>query len=201
VNVAYDAAPPWPGRNGTYRMACVARLEAKAKGQDILLEVLSQDKWRERPIEVNIYGTGPNRNCLIKLKEMYKLQNVTFKGFTPDVEEIWREHHALVLSSRYEGLPLVIVEAMLCGRPCIVTDVAGNAELLSDNVTGFVAEAPTITAMDEALERAWERRTEWKAMGEAAAEQVRQLIPRDAAEVFAAELIELTRSLQASNEP
>ena len=56
---------------------------------------------------------------------------------------IWAEHHALVLPSRFEGMPLVVVEAMLCGRPCIVTDVGGNAELIRDGINGFLAKAPT----------------------------------------------------------
>ena len=69
------------------------------------------------------------------------LEKVTYGGFTEDVESIWASHHALVLPSRSEGLPLVVVEAMLCGRPAIVTDVAGNAELIQDGVSGFVAAA------------------------------------------------------------
>ena len=68
---------------------------------------------------------------------------------------------------------------MLCARPCIVTDVAGNTELIEDNVHGFVAAAPSPPCLDEALERAWQQRDRWQAIGQAAAARVRTAVPRD----------------------
>src|SRR5437763_3000966 len=47
---------------------------------------------------------------------------------------------------------------ILCARPAIVTNVGGNAELLEDGRSGFVAPAPTIKHLNEAMERAWDRR-------------------------------------------
>ena len=190
-HVSYEAAPPWPGEDEGLRLACVGRLEAKHKGQDVLLQVLSEEKWRRRPLHVRFFGSGPNCESLHRMQRQYRLENVHFAGFQPDVEAIWREHHALILPSRCEGLPLTVVEAMLCARPCIVTDVAGNAELLEDNLSGFVADAPTPRCLDAAMERAWQRRAEWSAMGRAAAERVRQHIPADPASVFADRLLEL----------
>jgi glycosyltransferase involved in cell wall biosynthesis len=58
------------------------------------------------------------------------------------IEDIWASHQVLVMPSRVEGPPLVIVEAMLCGRPVVATDVAGNSEVVEDGVTGFLANAP-----------------------------------------------------------
>jgi glycosyltransferase involved in cell wall biosynthesis len=83
----------------------------------------------------------------------------------------------------------VIVEAMLSGRIPIVTDVAGNAEVVEDGVSGFLAATPTIAAFDEALERAWQRRGEWQAMGKVAAERIRTLVPKDPPRTFADVLI------------
>jgi glycosyltransferase involved in cell wall biosynthesis len=189
--VPYDTVMPWPTEDGTTRLACVARLDPPSKGQDILFDVLNQPKWRARRLEVTLFGSGTNRETLIGLSEMLELESVKFGGVAPDVQSIWASHHALVLPSRYEGLPLSLVEAMLCGRPSIVTNVSGNTEFLEDNVTGFVAAAPFATFMDEALERAWGRRSEWPAIGAAAAQHIRQVYPRDAAGVFADELLEL----------
>ena len=144
-----------------------------------------------------MYGGGPDESTLRELQRMYDLQNVTFAGFQKDVEQIWRECHALVLPSRYEGLPLAIVEAMLCGRPCIVTDVAGNSELMEDDISGFVAAAPRVKYLDEAMERAWRRRSEWKSIGELAAERVRQFIPPNPISVFSQSIIETAEKKQA----
>jgi glycosyltransferase involved in cell wall biosynthesis len=193
-NVSYDAAPPWPDESDGFRLACVGRLHPLSKGQDILLAVLASEKWKQRPLHVSLYGMGPNRAGLEYLKNAYGLDSVSFGGHTANVEEIWRAHHGLILPSRFEGLPLAAVEAMLCGRFCVVTKVAGNAELLDDNVTGFVAAAPATELLDEALERAWSRRAEWREIGQLAAKQVRSLVPRDPAREFAQELRSLVET-------
>ena len=52
-----------------------------------------------------------------------------FAGHRP-VEEIWASNHVLVMPSRAEGFPLAIVEAMLCARPVLASDVAGNSEIV-----------------------------------------------------------------------
>ena len=70
-----------------------------------------------------------------------------------------------MMFSRAEGTPLALVEAMLCGRPAIVSDVGGNQEWVTEGQTGFVAEAPVIGPTRAALERAWSARQDWKAMG------------------------------------
>ena len=190
-SVPYDVAPPFPEANGVWKMACVGRLAPEAKGQDILFDVIRQEKWRQRPLEISLWGAGPQKELLASLIKMHRLENVKLKGVTPDVVSIWEENHALVLPSRHEGLPLVVVEAMLCSRPCIVTDIAGNAELLEDNVTGFVATAPHVRCLDEAMERAWARRDDWKMMGRAAAKAVRAQVPPDPIEAFLEKLLPL----------
>ena len=181
---------PWPDE-GEIRIACVGRIDPKAKGQDILLQVMAMPKWRERPIRLHIYGGGPCEKTLRKLCDYWKLESVTFAGHVSDVRGIWAENHALVLPSRFEGLPLVIVEAMLCGRPVVVTDVAGNAQYVHDGVTGFVAEAPTVALFDAALERAWNCRSLWREMGAKARAELQQKLPPDPIGVFAERLLAL----------
>jgi glycosyltransferase involved in cell wall biosynthesis len=189
-NVSWDAAPEWAEPAPTYRLACVARFEPRAKGHDVLFEVLARDKWRQRPLEVDLFGAGPWERCLRQLVATHGLEGtVHFAGYATDVERLWSSHHALILPSRYEGLPLSLIEAMLCGRPGIVTDVAGNTEVVADDVTGFIAAAPTPRLLDEALERAWQRRGEWRTIGAAAAASIRGRLPRDPAAVFASKLL------------
>jgi glycosyltransferase involved in cell wall biosynthesis len=128
----------------------------------------------------------------------HRLANVTFAGHVKDVAGIWAANHALVLPSRAEGLPLTIVEAMLCGRVPIVTDVGGNAELIRDGATGFVASAPTEAELDAALERAWQRRAEWPAIGAGAARSIRKKVPREPAHIFAEALVALANPAEAA---
>ncbi|HMP84130.1 MAG TPA: glycosyltransferase family 4 protein [Verrucomicrobiota bacterium] len=197
-NVRRDAAPPWPADTGTVRLACVGRLEPDAKGQDLLLQVLARENWRSRPVSVSFYGSGDKAEGLRRLVQRLRLTDrVQFCGHTDDIEGLWATHHALILPSRFEGLPITIVEAMHCGRPVIVTDVAGNCEVVQDGVTGFVAESPTVRHLDAAMERAWSLRSNWQAIGVAAAKSIREIMPPNAAEVFAAKLLRLADTVQA----
>ena len=185
---------PWPEKKPTTRLACVARLEPEAKGQDILFQVLAQPLWRNRPIELNLYGAGPCEQILRKMAARLHLANVVFRGHIAKVDDIWRDNHLLVLPSRHEGMPLTLIEAMSCGRPAVVTDVGGNAELCVDGETGFVASAPAVGPFAEALERAWARGTEWENMGRAARERVLQIVPRDSVGEFCEALLALAES-------
>lgn len=177
-NVSYEAAPGWPNES-IANLACVARLEPPSKGQDVLFEVLNQGKWRSRPLAVRLFGMGRQSEALRRLARLWRLDNVDFCGFVDNIETVWADHHALVLPSRSEGLPLAVVEAMLCSRFCIVTDVAGNADLIEDNINGFVAAAPQPELLDDAMERAWNRRDEWEKIGRVAGETVRNTISSD----------------------
>ena len=61
-----------------------------------------------------------------------------------------------------------LVEAMLCGRPAVATDVGGVRRWIDDHRTGFLSEAPTSFSLGQALERAWQARDRWPAIGAAA---------------------------------
>jgi glycosyltransferase involved in cell wall biosynthesis len=189
-NVRYDAQPPWPEAlpHDGLALACVGRLDVISKGQDVLLQVLALPRWRERNVRLSLIGDGPNERCLRRMAEQLELTNIDFAGNRENIEEVWSKHHALVLPSRFEGMPLTLVEAMLCGRPCIVTDVGGNRELVRDGINGFLAKAPTIELLDEAMNRAWGSRGRLKEMGCTAAKDARQFVPRDPGEDFAKEL-------------
>jgi glycosyltransferase involved in cell wall biosynthesis len=165
VKLSDLAAVPWPS-SGPVRMANVARLEAAFKRQDILFEVLGSQLWRSRDWQLRLYGDGPDRNYLEALAQHYGIsEHIEFRGHVNDIRSIWSENHLLLLPSRAEGTPLALVEAMLCGRPAVVTDVGGNAEWIEEQQTGFVAEAPTAKSFGAALERAWLAQVEWQKMG------------------------------------
>lgn len=193
-NVAFNSQDnlPFPHSANGFRLACVARLDLFDKGQDMLLEALSRPRWRSRPLHVTFFGAGPHRQALGELVQFMKLADqVSFGGHVPDPAVIWQTHHALLLPSRSEGLPLALVEAMLCGRPAIATDAGGVAELLVDNVTGFLAAAPSVDDIDEALERAWDRRADWPQIGIQAARHARASVPPNAAALFCSQLLNL----------
>lgn len=186
--VDYDNQVPWPDAKDGYRLACIGRLGAEHKGQDLLFEVMREPKWKKRSLTVTLFGQGHHRETLERLQAMWDVPQIRFGGQSSNIEGVWADHHALIMPSRYEGLPLALVEAMLCHRVAIGTDVGGNVEFVEDAKTGFVASAPTVPAIDRALERAWDCRDKWQQMGIAAGERVRQLVPRDPVAAFIGEL-------------
>ena len=189
--VSWEKRSDWPGERDGFRFACIGRLYPMEKGQDLLLRVLARDRWRARPLSVTFFGGGNQSLGLERMAAHLRLESVKFAGFVRDVAAIWSEHHGLILPSRCEGLPLVLVEAMLSGRVPIVTDVGGSGEVLEDGVTGFLASAPTEDALDAAMGRAWQRRDSWRAIGAEAAERIRTLVPPEPEQVLAGMLEEL----------
>lgn len=170
-----------------------------AKGQDLILEVLRDQRWRHRDVTVSFVGNGANTRGLKRQCERYGLSSVRFVGFVSDVETVWRNHHALLLPSRLEGLPLALVEAMLCWRAAVVTDVAGHREVITDGVNGFLAKAPTVELLNDAMERAWSNRRHLAEMGKHAGECIRALVPADPGAQFVTRLECLIASNRGSH--
>lgn len=196
--VPWDGELPWP-ETAAPRLACVARLQHPVKGHDLLLEALAEPGVRAlaEPLgaEVSLFGEGAHQAYVEHLLGYYQLPWVRLRGQVSDIADIWRQHQLLVLPSRYEGLPLVIVEAMLSGRPVLCTDVGGNTELVEDGISGYIAPAASGHQLALCLRRALGERERWPAMGRAAAERARLLMPRDPAARFADRLAQLANGL------
>jgi len=165
VNIADLSEIPMPG-GAAVRIASIGRMYTVSKGQDILLAALAAPEFRARDWQVSFYGSGPHVEHLRRLARHYDLEPRTaFPGYATDIRKIWADHHILALPSRNESAPLVLVEAMLCGRPSVVTDVGGVAEWVREPDTGFVSSAADIGPYRAALERAWSARSQWGAIG------------------------------------
>lgn len=181
---------PFPDTTAGYRLACVGRLFVIDKGQDMLLRILALPKWKERNIKVSFFGTGPDKEGLVEMSNMLGLENVSFSGYGENLNDIWARHHALILPSRSEGLPLTLIEAMCLGRPAIVTNAGGNNEIVQHGTTGFVAEANE-KDLDGVLELAWQNRNSWEGMGKMAADYIQKTIPVNPEKKFADYIIDL----------
>jgi glycosyltransferase involved in cell wall biosynthesis len=155
--------------DGVVYFACVARLDCMYKAQDILLTMLSNEKWKKRKWILNFYGTGNDLDYISELIDLYSLgAKVRLNGHVKSIENIWRNNHMLILPSVAEGTPLSLIEAMVCGRPSVVTDVGGNAHLVTEGINGFISPNSSVNQLDLTLERAWESIGYWKDLGIAA---------------------------------
>ncbi len=128
---------PYPDGTGALRLFFVGRF-AFNKGIDVLMEVakrLEAEGLSDRVL-FELAGSGP-------LLEHYKTQglpgNVQLLGRVDDEElfQRYRDCHALVLPTRFEGMPTVVLEAMAQARPILVSDVGATAELV-DTSNGYL---------------------------------------------------------------
>ena len=196
-NVSFDASPTWPApvaERGIAPSVCW-KIGTGQKGQDILFEALASPKWENRDWHLSLYGEGPIKNPLERLAVRLGISNrVTFAGHVASVEDIWTANHALIMPSRYEGMPLAMVEAMLCGRPVLATDVAGHSEIVIDGKTGYLAGPPTVCDCGGVLgETLRANKANLENMGKAGAERIRELVPLNPAHVFAEKIKSVMR--------
>ena len=200
-NVDHSSNPAWPDDDGIFKVACVGRIHFQSKGQDLIVDAMKQPKWRSRKIQITFYGHDQGqKKQLQELIAVHGLQDqLKIGGFVDDVNNIWKANHALLLPSRYEGAPLVVIESMLCNRIPIVTDIGRNSELIDDGETGFIADAPVVKLVDDALDRAWEARERWQSMGALAGERIRERYPNDPIEEFANRIVAMSPAKTPSN--
>ncbi len=116
------------------------------KNIEMLVETISYIKKSIINIHLVIIGTGLPSTFLTNVEKRIKENNLD-KNITlipwikrEDVLKIIKESVLYLSSSRYEGLPYAILEALSCSKPCIVTNVDGNNDLIIENYNGFLVE-------------------------------------------------------------
>jgi glycosyltransferase involved in cell wall biosynthesis len=103
---------------------------------------------------VVLVGDGPLRPTAERYVRRHGLQDrVILAGMRRDVASILAVSDVFVLASRWEGLPLAIIEAMMAGLPVVATRVGGVPELVEDGVTGVIVPPRDSEALAAALRR------------------------------------------------
>jgi len=142
------------------------------KDHSTLLKALSQINTE---YSLWLIGDGPNRSSLEKqVNELGLHERTTFFGTVSDPSELLARSQVLVLTSRYEGLPMSILEGMSLGLPTIATDVGGVRELIKDGETGYLVRKENIESVRSALQRMLVDPGLRRAFGRAAKDRCRQ---------------------------
>jgi glycosyltransferase involved in cell wall biosynthesis len=153
----YSPGPASPRPNPPIILS-VARL-VPDKDHDTLIAAFGQVSAAFPEAELWLLGNGPRRAALEALAAKTLLPGrVRFWPGTPDIRDFLHQASLLVLSSRYEALPNVVLEAMAAGLPVAATRVGGLPELVVPGRTGWLVppgDAPALAAaMSQALEDA-----------------------------------------------
>ena len=98
-----------------------------------------------------IVGDGEMRSTLETLVEQHRLRDrVVFTGYRSDPKAFIDAFDVFLLSSLSEGTSMTLLEAMSLGKPCVVTDAGGNAEVIKHNYNGLVCENDNEDAFSQA---------------------------------------------------
>ena len=130
----------------------VGELSAR-KNHQVVIRALAEmiDKHDIENFKYFICGQGEKKDELEKtVYDLGLKNNVKFLGFRSDISEILEVTDVFVFPSYSEGLPVALMEAMACGKPCVVSRIRGNTELIDKN-GGMLFEPNSVGECEEAL--------------------------------------------------
>lgn len=132
----------------------VGRL-SRQKGFDLLLQAWSLTSCRKDGWELHIVGDGEEREAISDLiASMGAGSNVTLHPPTSDISAHYRNASIYVMASRFEGMPLVLIEAMAHGLPAVSFDCpTGPAEIIRDGASGLIVAPGDVKALAGAIDR------------------------------------------------
>lgn len=143
-DLAYD-------QHDKYLIGCVGRLTDQ-KGYPYILQALPEIVKHIPKVLLQIVGDGELKEDLLILVDNLGIKDqVQFLGVRDDVPALMQRWDLFVLPSLREGLPTVVMEAMVCEVPVIATDIPGTNELVIDDDTGILIPVKDITSLQNAV--------------------------------------------------
>jgi glycosyltransferase involved in cell wall biosynthesis len=151
---AVPDVPAGPGDPGAHRLIAAGRLNHQ-KGFDLLLSAFATAAARHPDWTLDIFGEGPLREELEqRVISLGLVGRATIHHSTDRLGERMRDASVHVLSSRFEGFPLILLEAMAAGMSVVSFDCpTGPGEIITDEANGLLVPARDVPAMAAALDR------------------------------------------------
>lgn len=151
----------------------IGRLEYQ-KGFDTLLQIWHQVSpvgWK-----LDIYGDGADKEMLSRyIKEHGMESSVTLHPVTANVQDVLKESSLYLMTSRFEGFPMVLIEAMACGVPPIsFACKCGPRDIITDGEDGFIVEEGDVSTFGKKLKVLTENDDLRRKMGKAASQNIQR---------------------------
>ena len=125
--------PGTPSNGQNKEFLAVGRFSPKHKGFDLLIQAYEIFSKKNAEWHLSIVGDGPEKNKLQQMISERRLEKrITIHPFTNEIQQYYSSASIYVLSSRWEGMPLVLVEAMSHGLPVVASDLPTCKEVLGD---------------------------------------------------------------------
>jgi len=141
-----------PYHNGKRHLVAVGRLNYQ-KGFDMLLKAFSQALQKSTDLHLTIVGEGPKEGSLKRLAaNLGVIDSVTFVGHKDNPFLFMTHADLLISSSRWEGLPNAVLEALACGTPVLAFDCAGGTgEIIREGENGWLVHSEDWASMGEKI--------------------------------------------------
>lgn len=128
---------------------------SEQKNYPLMIEAVAllPKEIKER-LKISIAGEGDEtlkKNLIAKVNESELQEVIDFIGNRSDIPQLLGDSDLFLMSSAWEGLPIALIEATVCGLPCIVTDVGGCSEVVNTCRSGFLVEPGSPVKFSEAL--------------------------------------------------
>lgn len=150
----YNASPIQCDSQTTHHnsrtVLAVGRLEAQ-KGFDMLLKAWEIIASTHTDWNLEIVGDGCMKRELQETIKQNHLQHISLQPYTNNIREKYEQAAFLVVSSRYEGFPLTVIEAMTMSLPVVSFDIVGPNEVIDDGKNGFLVELGNIEALADKI--------------------------------------------------
>jgi glycosyltransferase involved in cell wall biosynthesis len=139
--------------DGELVLICVAKL-LEQKGHSVLIDALAAPELKALPLRVLLVGDGPLRADIeARAHRLAVADRVRFLGNRRDVPHLLAGADVFVLPSRWEGLPMALLEGMAARLPSVATAVSGSRQVVTDGQDGLLVSPGDSGALAQALAR------------------------------------------------
>lgn len=129
------------GYDGKFVILCTGELNSN-KNQKTVIKAVQKIREKYPNVLLLLAGNGSEENNInLLMQELHMENSVILLGYHTDLEKYTNACDLVVSASFREGLPLNIMEAMLCGKPVVASKNRGHRELIQDGQTGFLVDA------------------------------------------------------------
>ena len=152
--------------NQSVNFAIIGSLTKRWKGQDIVINILSKEKWRNLKFVLNVYGDGPDKEDLIDLIRNNGLQNkVRIHEYVEDINKIFYENDIILIPSRQDSGPIVLFEAMLAGKTIVGSFMGAIPDYIKTGYNGVLSLGCDEEAFEFALDFTLKNKKKWSKWG------------------------------------
>ena len=134
----------------------IGRIDFQHKGLDLLFKELRKLDSQKKNIKISLYGYGDEKSISRLKREVNSFKNLSVEYYGPIYDEQKKEMlmlgQIMILTSRYEGFPMTVLEALSYGNPCIVTTGTNVRDIIEENSLGWGTDTDNIaTTIDKAV--------------------------------------------------